>query len=124
MQNNNWMQTTPFHHTREMFEGLAAGPEEVPRILYEETMKNYEPYKTKQTQSVPPIFFNDAQSSELSDLQKTIRDYVKEMTTRFIIGDASLDKDWDKYVKTLDEMNLKRYLQLYNEGYKAQYKKS
>ncbi|MCU6792768.1 ABC transporter substrate-binding protein [Paenibacillus sp. WQ 127069] len=123
LQNNNWGQTTPYHFSREMFEGLAAGPNEVPRVLYEETQKNYEPYKTKQEQSVPPVFFDDAQSSELSDLQKTIKDYVKEMTTRFIIGDASIDKEWDKYIQTLDGMNLKRYLQIYNEGYKAQYKK-
>ncbi|MEK3722800.1 ABC transporter substrate-binding protein [Paenibacillus sp. FSL H8-0034] len=123
LQNNNWAQTTSYHFSREMFEGLAAGPNEVPRVLYEETHKNYEPYKTKQEQSVPPVFFDDAQSSELSDLQKTIKDYVKEMTTRFIIGDASIDKEWDKYIQTLDSMNLKRYLQIYNEGYKAQYKK-
>lgn len=123
LQNNNWAQTTSYHFSREMFEGLAAGPNEVPRVLYEETQKNYEPYKTKQEQSVPPVFFDDAQSSELSDLQKTIKDYVKEMTTRFIIGDASIDKEWDKYIQTLDGMNLKRYLQIYNEGYKAQYKK-
>jgi putative aldouronate transport system substrate-binding protein len=123
MQNNNWAQTTPYHFSREMFEGLAAGPNEVPRILFEETLKNYEPYKTKQSQAVPPVFFNDTQSSELSDLQKTIKDYTKEMTTRFIIGDASIDKDWDTYVKTLDNMNLKQYLKIYNDGYKAQYKK-
>ncbi|TBL80454.1 ABC transporter substrate-binding protein [Paenibacillus thalictri] len=123
VQNNNWMQTTFYHFTREMFEGLAAAPTEVPRVLYEETTKNYEPYKTKQSQSVPPIFFNESQSTELSDLQKTIKDYVKEMSTRFIIGDASIDKEWDKYLKTLDSMNLKRYLEIYNEAYKAQYKK-
>ncbi|MDF2961496.1 MAG: extracellular solute-binding protein family 1 [Paenibacillus sp.] len=123
VQNKHWMQTTFYHFTREMFEGLAAGPTDVPRVLYEETTKNYEPYKTKENQTVPPIFFNEAQSTELSDLQKTIKDYVKEMTTRFIIGDASIDKDWDKYIKTLDSMNLKRYLELYNEAYKAQYKK-
>jgi putative aldouronate transport system substrate-binding protein len=56
-------------------------------------------------------------------LEKTIKDYVKEMTTRFIIGDASIDKEWDTYLKTLDGMNLKRYLEIYNEAYKAQYKK-
>ncbi|TVY11107.1 extracellular solute-binding protein [Paenibacillus cremeus] len=123
MQNNTWMQTTPYHNSREMFEGLAAGPNEIPRILYDETQKNYDAYKTKAEQTVPPIFFNDVQSAELSDLEKTIKDYVKEMTTRFIIGDVAIDKEWDNYVKTLDSMNLKRYIQLYNEGYKAQYKK-
>ncbi|MFH5183498.1 ABC transporter substrate-binding protein [Paenibacillus sp. TAB 01] len=123
MQNNNWMQTTPYHFSREMFEGLAAGPNEVPRVLYDENQKNYEPYITQKEQTVPPIFFDEAQSSELSDLQKTIKDYVKEMTTRFIIGDASIDKDWDKYIKTLDSMNLKRYIEIYNEAYQAQYKK-
>ncbi|MBD2869007.1 extracellular solute-binding protein [Paenibacillus arenilitoris] len=121
LQNNHWMQTSAFHFPREMFEGLAAGPTEIPRVLYEETMKNYEPYKMKQELKVPPIFFNEQQSAELSDLKKTIMDYVSEMRTRFIIGDTSIEKDWDKYVSTLENMNLKRYLDINNEAYNAQY---
>jgi putative aldouronate transport system substrate-binding protein len=122
MQNDHWMQTTHFHFSKEMFEGLAAGPDTVPRTLFEATKPNYEPYKISKGQEVPPIFFNEAQAAELSDLEKTIRDYANEMKIRFIIGDVSIDKEWENYVSTLEGMNLKRYLEIYNEAYQAQYK--
>ncbi|ACT01912.1 extracellular solute-binding protein [Paenibacillus sp. JDR-2] len=123
LQNNSWMQTTPYHFSKEMFEGLAADTVSVPRKLYEATVNNYEPYKSSKEQEVPPIFFNEAQAAELTMLQKTIMDYVQESKTRFIIGDLSLAKDWNTYLSTLDGMNLKRYLEIYNEAYTAQYKK-
>ncbi|MFB9276639.1 extracellular solute-binding protein [Cohnella cellulosilytica] len=123
LQNNSWMQSVPYHFSKEMFEGLAADEISVPRKLYEATVNYYEPYKSSKEQEVPPIFFNEAQAAELTMLQKTIMDYVKESMTRFIFGNLSLDKDWDTYISTLDGMNLKRYLEIYNEAYTAQYKK-
>lgn len=56
--------------------------------------------------AVPQLFFTDEQAAELSDLSKTINDYVDEMMARFVIGDADLNKDWDTYLQTLEGMNL------------------
>lgn len=120
--NRSWQLIPPYHYSRELFEGLAAKENEQPYILYNETKNNYEPYKAPVEMIVPPVFFNESQAFEISDLDKTIKDYVKEMMVRFIIGDASLEQGWDEYVKTIDSMNLERYLEIYNEAYAAQYK--
>ncbi|WP_382349623.1 hypothetical protein [Lederbergia graminis] len=40
----------------------------------------------------------------------------------FVTGDQSLEKDWDKYIETLESMNLKRFVEIHNEAYETQYK--
>ncbi|WP_263864103.1 hypothetical protein [Paenibacillus lycopersici] len=35
---------------------------------------------------------------------------------QFIIGDKSLDKDWDAYVKGFDGLNLPQYIQIYQSA--------
>jgi putative aldouronate transport system substrate-binding protein len=99
------------------------GKDNLEAILYNETKKNYEPYIPKTNINLPYLFFSNESSSELVDLQKTINDYRDQMLARFVIGDASLDKDWDTYVKTLESMNLKRYLQIFQEAYDQNQKK-
>lgn len=74
---------------------------------------------------LPPVFFTADQASEIADLEKTILDHVKEMMARFVTGDSDIDKkNWDSYVKkNLDNMNLKRYLEVYQQAYDAKNKK-
>ncbi|KAF9124994.1 hypothetical protein BGX30_000655 [Mortierella sp. GBA39] len=69
--------------------------------------------------TLPPLFLTNEQATEAADLAKTINDYVDEMIARFVIGDASLDQDWDSYVSQLDAMNLKRYLEIYQTAIHA-----
>ncbi len=63
------------------------------------------------------------QATEIADLSKTVNDYVEEMLARFVTGDADVEKEWDTYLKTLDSMNLKRLITIYQEAYDAQIKK-
>lgn len=125
IQNIHWAQSAPILETSEFRLGLYSKdpPEKsMEHILYRETLK-YDLFKVKDELVVPPVFFTDEQSSEIADLQKTISDYVKEMTTRFITGDLDLVNEWDGYVQNLESMNLKRYLEIYQEAYDAKYKK-
>ncbi|MFK7691928.1 ABC transporter substrate-binding protein [Paenibacillus sp. HJGM_3] len=118
VQNVKWSQTGPSLRTNDFRLGLVADPktpQEV--ILYNETKTKYEPYKQKLETVLPQLFFSNDQATELADLDKTINDYVKEMIARFIIGDASLEKDWNEYLKNLEKMNLKRYLDIYQNAY-------
>ena len=39
--------------------------------------------------------------------------------TRFITGDMDLDTEWDSYAKALDDMNLAKYVQYYQDGIDA-----
>lgn len=53
-----------------------------------------------------------------------IESYVSQNSLQFITGSKSLDKDWDAYVKGLDQLGLPRYLQIQQEAYdKSSYKK-
>lgn len=120
VQNVKWSQTGPSLRTNDFRLGLVPDPK-LPQesILYNETKTKYEPYKQKDDTVLPQLFFTNEQATELADLDKTINDHVKEMIARFIIGDAKLDKDWDGYLKNLDNMKLKRYLEIYQTAYDA-----
>lgn len=62
------------------------------------------------------IFEND-EAKEVSDLETTIQTYVSEMQARFITGDANVATEWDKYLEELNNMQLERYLELYQKSY-------
>jgi putative aldouronate transport system substrate-binding protein len=123
-QNNHWSQTGPSMRTNKFRFGQVADPK-IPTeiILYKETKQNYEPYKQEAKTILPPLFFTNEQATEIADLEKTINDHVKEMIARFVTGDTNIDKDWDAYLKNLDNMNLKHYLEIYQAAYDAKYKK-
>jgi putative aldouronate transport system substrate-binding protein len=119
LQNVHWAQTGPSQRTNDLRLGLQNDPKNPESILYNETKNNYLPYRQKQETVLPPLFFTNEQAMELADLDKTINDFVKEMLARFIIGDAKLEKDWEGYLKNLENMKLKRYLEIYQAAYDA-----
>ena len=48
---------------------------------------------------------------DLSDIETSIKSYVQECTTRFVMGDKPFS-EWDSYVKELDDMGLSQYLEI------------
>lgn len=123
VQNVKWSQTAPTLRTNDFRLGLLADPKNpLEVILYNETKNNYEPYRQKADAVLPQLFFTNEQAMELADMEKTITDHVKEMIARFTIGDANLDKEWDGYLKNLENMKLKQYLQIYQSAYDAKKK--
>lgn len=124
VQNVNYGQRGTGYRPNDFRLGEVMNPEQpLEPLLYNETKQKMEPYKQKMEAIFPPVFFTAEQAAEIADLEKTILDHMKEMVARFITGDADIDKDWDGYVKNLENMNLKRYLQLNQEAYDAKYKK-
>ncbi|MDQ6422732.1 ABC transporter substrate-binding protein [Paenibacillus sp. LHD-117] len=121
VQNVNWAQTGPSLRSNEFrLSAASKGDGDLEVILYNETKNNYEPYKAKDYKTVPPLFMTNEQATEAADLSKTVNDYVDEMMARFIIGDVDVEKEWETYVKTLESMNLKRLLEIYQAAYDAQ----
>jgi putative aldouronate transport system substrate-binding protein len=49
---------------------------------------------------------------EFNDLRRTIHAFVGESIDRFIMGDKSLDKDWDSYVAQLNQIGRPRFLEI------------
>jgi len=56
-------------------------------------------------------------ADEQAQLQTNLGNYIQQNTLQFITGAKSLDKDWDAYVKGLDQLNLSRYLQIEQQEY-------
>jgi putative aldouronate transport system substrate-binding protein len=80
--------------------------------------KIYEPFRPKE--SFPDkLYIKLAYVDEFGELETNIQTYIGQSIARFITGDLSLENDWDKYVKTLQDMGMKRYLQIYQESYDA-----
>ncbi|MCQ6561501.1 ABC transporter substrate-binding protein [Paenibacillus mendelii] len=118
IQNDYWNELGPINLSNEFrLSQKNNGPEDLEVLLYQATNDSYAPYKPDVSILVPPLVFNEEQSAEIAGLQKTIDDYRKEMLARFVTGDADLDKDWDRYVSTLKDMSLERYLSIYQEAY-------
>lgn len=121
--NKHWSQTGPSLRTAEFRLAEVVDETNQEKVLYEATNKQYEPYKADEDTLIPTLFFTEEQASELAELEKTVTDYVKEMTARFVTGDADIDKEWDTYLKTLESMNLKRFIEINQTAYDAKYKK-
>lgn len=121
VQNITWQQRGISFRSSEFWGGELADMENNldQVLLYRETKRAMEPFKQPLETIVPPLFFNEQQASELADLTKTINDYVMEMFARFVIGDVDITKEWDSYLKTLEKMNLKKYVQIHQDAYDA-----
>ncbi|MBE7054759.1 MAG: extracellular solute-binding protein [Ruminococcaceae bacterium] len=54
--------------------------------------------------------------TDIADIETSIKSYVSECMTRFVLGDMSFD-EWDDYVKELDKMGLEDYLRIKQAAY-------
>lgn len=62
---------------------------------------------------LPPITPSVDESKEQAQIMNEINTYRDEMTLKFILGNKSFD-EWDDYVKTIQDMNLERVLEIQN----------
>lgn len=117
-QNSNWSQSGITYRPYSLRLGEVADPANpLETMLYNETKKKYEPYRVDVKTVLPPLSMSVEQSQEVVDISKTLYDYTNEMMARFVTGDADIDKQWPTYIKTLESMNLKRYLEIYQKVY-------
>lgn len=65
--------------------------------------------------------FTAAESDELSLLETDLASYVDQMVSKFIIGDASIDNDWDNFVKGCESRGIARYVEIYQTAYDRAY---
>jgi putative aldouronate transport system substrate-binding protein len=121
VQNENWAQYGLNYRTdKDYYAGQAVLKlPDKEKMYYDITKKNYEPYKPKIEELVPPLFFSSTDSQQLADLDKTINDFVVSNIALFTTGDQDIDKGWDNYVATLEKMNLKKYIEIYQKALDA-----
>ena len=57
------------------------------------------------------------ENDKITDIVSNVLTYIKEMEQKWILGTADVDADWDTYLKTLDDMGMKTYTEVYNAAY-------
>ncbi|MGI6688093.1 MAG: hypothetical protein ACOX6Y_07055 [Christensenellales bacterium] len=80
----------------------------------------YREYTVKDEEVYPnAIFMSPEENAEYAQIFVAIGNYVKESVQKFIVGAMDLDKDWDDYVNTLNNIGLARYEQILQNAYDA-----
>lgn len=129
IQNVTYFQVGPSFRPWDYYLSRAAGqdlyaPDNFEALHYYETKTNYDGYQPKLDQIFPPLVYSTKEDGDvLSQVKTAVNDYVKESVARFITGDLNVDKDWDAYLKNLDNAGLQKYLEILQRSYDAQYKK-
>jgi len=80
-------------------------------------IRQYTPYIAKYDsgdwENFPPYAaVTNAETEELSTLQTDLLTYTKNQLARWISGDGDVNAEWDAYLKELDVIGLKRYLEI------------
>ena len=97
-------------------------PEGFEKLLWVETEEKYAPYTSTEYMELPALRMDSDAADELSMLKVQLKNYIEESRSRFIIGDLSLDNDWDTYIANLNDLGLTRYLELEQAAYDAMFK--
>ncbi|XVV09931.1 ABC transporter substrate-binding protein [Actinoplanes sp. CA-131856] len=87
------------------------------RRLFEAT-KQYEPHVDKaKVFPEAQIWVDPNDVSELATLKTNLDSYVSQGELAFITGSKNIATDWDAFVKGLDGIGMKRYLELNQKAY-------
>lgn len=116
-QNVSWYQTVANFRSAEWRLGQVGADEELYLLragmesrLYDSTTL-YTPYKA--TDVVPNnLYISADDNDEYSDIKTALYEYMYECTANFIVGNMSIENDWDNYIAELDRIGLDRYLEL------------
>ncbi|MDI3478387.1 MAG: putative aldouronate transport system substrate-binding protein, partial [Thermoanaerobacterium sp.] len=67
----------------------------------------------------PPVRLTESQREQVNMLSQPLTDYVNQMMYKFIIGVASIDKDWDSYVQQCRAKGVDQLVKIINDVYKS-----
>lgn len=76
----------------------------------------YQPYAPAEILPYNTMQLSEEDNSSLADIKTNILNYVKQMTTLFIIGEKNIDSDWQEYIDTLSAYQLDEYIAINQRG--------
>ena len=120
--NSGWQALAQYNNTEKYrnSEAIATdiySPEGYERRLFEAT-KLYEGKEDKS--KIYPywkVWIDPSLAGEVATLQTNIENYVQQNALQFITGSKNIDSEWDAYVKGLEGLGLKRYLEIQQTAY-------
>jgi putative aldouronate transport system substrate-binding protein len=91
------------------------------RRLYDASLL-YQGHEPKELFPIWSLWIDPSEIDEASLLQTNLRNYIEQNELQFITGNKDLNKDWDAYVKGLQNLKLDRYLEILQKAYDASQK--
>ncbi|WP_344215106.1 ABC transporter substrate-binding protein [Kribbella sancticallisti] len=120
--NSGWQALAQYNNTEKYRNSEAIATDIYTQAGYErrlfEATKLYEGKEDKAL--VYPywkVWIDPSLGSEVATLQTNIENYVQQNALQFVTGSKNVDSDWDAYVKGLDGLGLKRYLEIQQTAY-------
>lgn len=114
IQNDGWNQWGPIYGS-EVLRNLQVG--EPPfssdgdqTLIQLDTELFYLGHQAKQVYP-PVVWVQPSEVQQFGTEQTNLNNFVEQWKAEFITGAKSVDKDWDSYLKGLDKLGLKNYLQ-------------
>ena len=87
---------------------------ELELITAEAAMECYE-YQPKEVYDFAPLTTDE--NDDVGDIKAAIQSYVTEMTSAFLSGEKDIDKEWNSYIKELENIGYKDYLEVLQTAY-------
>jgi ABC-type sugar transport system, periplasmic component len=125
VQNYHWNQNGPTKRNEQYNNEWAVDQDIYKSASYVKRLQDlsseyYKPYAPKEWFTA--VFLTAEQTNEISQMKTNITDYVNQSLVQFITGSLDIDKDWDNYVSKLKDLQLDKYIDIYNKAYEAKMK--
>jgi putative aldouronate transport system substrate-binding protein len=119
VRNDSWSLMGPKNMSKEFREMFAYSQDPLSSKGYETRLarstKEYEPFAPKEYYPAAS-WIRPEDTDSAAQLTTSVKDYVTNSMAQFIIGNKDIDKDWDAYVKGFDGLNLKKYIEIYQNA--------
>lgn len=120
-RNAGWSGMGHFYQPKEYRDSFVQGTDiydsaNYERRLYDATLL-YQGHEPKELFPMWAIWIDPALTDEASILQTNIKNYIEQSSLQFITGNKDLTKDWDAYVKGLENLKMSRYLEILQKAY-------
>lgn len=108
MRYRSTLTNLPYAIMPEVFAQFPKNSDELNKIKIDEL---YAPYIVKE--KMPSYWLTAEESQEITTIQTDIDKYVKDKRASWITGQADIDFEWEDYLNQLNDLGLKKYMEVY-----------
>ena len=117
IQNSHWNQYNPSFRSIDMSDTVAWDGDPLNGEYFKaQALSAYIGKGPENTFTRDRMILNLDEMKEFGDLYNSISTYVKETISLFASGEKNLDKDWDEFQNSLENLGIDRYLELAQKG--------
>lgn len=118
IQNSHWNQFNPSFRSKDISDSMAWDGDPLNgEYVKGQALAAYYNKGPEDVLKKKMVTLSEEDMAEFDELYNSIYTYVNEQTAFFISGKMTVDKDWDKFMKELDNLGVNRYIELLQTGY-------